>query len=84
MGNKKEIKSLTKILLFRDLHVVDQGIGLAGIGTICDVGSTGVCQDVKTVLGNALTIAHELGHNLGKFPIYILLRYPLCQYELAN
>lgn len=55
------------VLTFRSVNVVENGVGLAGIGTICGGCSTGVNDDLKTTSGMALTMSHELGHNLGKY-----------------
>jgi len=43
-----------------------QVVGMAGIGTICGLSSTGVNMDFTSNAGiTAGTVAHELGHNLG-------------------
>lgn len=51
---------------FRSINVVGQGIGIGHVGGICYTAATGASYDLKDVQSTALTVAHELGHNLGK------------------
>lgn len=50
----------------RSVNVITPGVGVAWTGSICNTVATGVNDDLKNALSTALTVAHEIGHNLGK------------------
>eukprot|EP00794_Sanderia_malayensis_P005740 gene5740-6443_t len=65
-------KTLAKKKIRRDNAQLITGItfdgsvvGMAGIGTICGIDSSGVNSDHGSVGSTASTVAHEMGHNLG-------------------
>lgn len=63
------------IYSFRSINVIEDGVGVAGVGTVCDNTCTGVNDYLDNVFGTAITIAHELGHNIGK--LLLLIHYAL-------
>eukprot|EP00794_Sanderia_malayensis_P005739 gene5739-6442_t len=65
-------KTLAKKKIRRDNAQLITGInfdgsvvGMAGIGTICGIDSSGVNMDYGSAGSTGSTVAHEMGHNLG-------------------
>lgn len=50
--------------LFSSLDMSDNTVGMAGVGVMCSHQAGGIDQMTASVSANAVTLAHELGHEL--------------------